>query len=813
MAFGRKKKNENEVHKGDLMVADGIYLKQATMKNGNIIVNCFLRALIVFALVLGSTGGFLSAFDISFNPVMVIGIFMLLSMYFSFLYAASKFIYRDLGYVIFFAIFVFAIYVLRIYANSGFYVIVNDVLQEAKSFFDLPGVREYEVEISNDILTVSIVTCFIGMLEIIILNIWMYSIMSMFWTILFTFPIMFIPIYMKLSPDPLYMVLLSIGYMAVLVFKANGHYVVFAWDTPLKIRGILKKRVSYTQDSGIFRQVITSLTMLFLSLVILISGVMNSNRFHSQFKNNRLWNDTAEYIGNFLVLGFSSLYDQYPNTGGMSSGKLGGVSNVTPDYLTDLFVTFVPFNNEAIYLKGFTGGIYGDNQWLSIYDETGRNGKNDQEIFEDESMKSQVEDMKRHWTEKSGTGRMTVQNIGADTSYLYYPYYTEFEDYTIYNNHNLLASTQGLPRGRSTDHYFYPKVVWESELGAIKPSEIDKSEINAAYMDVPEKNREVIGNICDEIGLNENMTENEIVDAVDQFFEDNYPYTLRPGRTPSNEDFINYFLKKNKKGYCAHFASSAVLIFRYMGIPARYVEGYAFSMETVFASDEQEDLKPEDYYLGYTLFNDAPVVKVDVSDAQAHAWVEVYVDGFGWKTVEVTPGSNEATEEDDFWDAFGRLFQGGINQNDNNGGNALSKIDLSRYVWIIYAIIGIILLSVIVVLLRISIRKIKRYRLCHQENKRDAVIARYADICDMLRLSDASFNGCRSHKEQLLYIASKYDVRFDVEDIKIKLERMSFHDEYPEGNVTDELCELIASVRKQIIKSSKLKMKIRLWLR
>ena len=166
MAFWNKKKKEDEIHKGDLMVADGIYLKQATMKNGHIVLNCFLRALIVFFLVFGSVCGFLSAFSINYNLVMVVGVFLLLSMYFSFLYASSKFIYRDLGYVIFFALFVFAIYMLRIYANSGFYVIVNAVLDHAKNFFELPGVRQYEVEIDNDLFTVSIVVCFIGMLII-----------------------------------------------------------------------------------------------------------------------------------------------------------------------------------------------------------------------------------------------------------------------------------------------------------------------------------------------------------------------------------------------------------------------------------------------------------------------------------------------------------------------------------------------------------------------------------------------------------------------------------------------------------------------
>ena len=102
---------------------------------------------------------------------LVVLFYLLLSAYFSFLYAAPKMIYRDLGYILFFAVFVGAIYVLRIHANSGFYVIVNSVLQRAQSFFDLSGVREYEVQIANDYLTVAIVAIFLGMVLIMILNI------------------------------------------------------------------------------------------------------------------------------------------------------------------------------------------------------------------------------------------------------------------------------------------------------------------------------------------------------------------------------------------------------------------------------------------------------------------------------------------------------------------------------------------------------------------------------------------------------------------------------------------------------------------
>lgn len=813
MALLFRKKKEDEVHKGDLLVTDGIYLKPAVMRNGNIILNCFLRALIVFFLVLGSIGGFLSAFGISYNYLMVIVIYLILSMYFSFLYASSRFIYRDFGYIVFFALFVGAIYLLRIYANSGFYTIVNEVMEQAKTFFNLAGVREYEVQIDNSFLTVSIVACFIGLVMIIVLNIWMYSIMSMFWTVLFTFPLLFIPIYMKLSPDPVYIAFMMVGYLAVLIFKANGHYVVFAWDTPLKVRGLRKKRVSYTQDSVIFRQIIISLSLLSMCVVFLAGSIMNPTSFERKFKSERLWNKTSDAIGNFILLGFSSFFNMYPSTGGMSSGRLGGISNVRPDYMTDLQVSFVPHGNEGIYLKGFTGGIYGDNQWESLYSKDDM-GKNDQAVFEEESLKKEAEILRDDHGKYSAKGRMIVQNIGADTAYLYYPYYTLFDDYTIFNNRNLLASTQGIGYGQDAEYTYYPKIEWEEKSINKIPKDIDISKVDKVFLDVPEKNIEVIKNICNEIGLNDSMTEMEIVDAVTLFFEENYPYTLKPGRTPDKEDFVNYFLTSNKKGYCAHFASSAVLIFRQMGIPARYVEGYAFSMEQVFASEEADWLDPDDYYEGYSALGDAPVMQVEVSDAEAHAWVEIYVDDLGWTNIEVTPGSNEVTEEDDFWSAFAEIFQGRLGGNDNNGdgtANALGQLAMGRFAGIIYIIIALGVVVLLVAFIRIIMRKARRYRLCNQKNMRDALIARYADICDMIRLCDENFDSLRSHKEQLVYMNERYEAKMDVDRIKEMLERMSFHDEYLEDSRNEELAGLIAFIRKQIIKKASLKTKLKLW--
>ena len=92
-------------------------------------------------------------------------------------------------------------------------------------------------------------------------------------------------------------------------------------------------------------------------------------------------------------------------------------------------------------------------------------------------------------------------------------------------------------------------------------------------------------------------------------------YDLAPGRTPSDQDFAEYFLYRNKKGYCMHFATAATLMFRAAGIPARYVEGYIVTDKDYVSSDMAE-----------------------IYDRNAHAWTEIYVAPYGWVPIETTPG-------------------------------------------------------------------------------------------------------------------------------------------------------------------------------
>lgn len=98
-------------------------------------------------------------------------------------------------------------------------------------------------------------------------------------------------------------------------------------------------------------------------------------------------------------------------------------------------------------------------------------------------------------------------------------------------------------------------------------------------------------------------------------------YDTNPGTTPSDQDFVEYFLFERGRGFCVHFASASVLLYRMCGYPARYAEGYA-----VPASAFSENGNG-----GYT-------ARIDGS--MGHAWCQVYDSRTGnWIDADHTPAA------------------------------------------------------------------------------------------------------------------------------------------------------------------------------
>ena len=101
------------------------------------------------------------------------------------------------------------------------------------------------------------------------------------------------------------------------------------------------------------------------------------------------------------------------------------------------------------------------------------------------------------------------------------------------------------------------------------------------------------------------------IDAVlAMFHAEAFFYTLTPPRLAA--DPVDGFLFDTKRGFCGHYASAFATLMRAAQIPARVVTGYQGGTYNRFA----------DYWI--------------LRQSDAHAWVEVWMEGRGWVRVDPT---------------------------------------------------------------------------------------------------------------------------------------------------------------------------------
>jgi transglutaminase-like putative cysteine protease len=90
-----------------------------------------------------------------------------------------------------------------------------------------------------------------------------------------------------------------------------------------------------------------------------------------------------------------------------------------------------------------------------------------------------------------------------------------------------------------------------------------------------------------------------------------FTYSEQPGTTPGLPPLVA-FVMDTKTGYCQHFAGAMAVMLRLLGIPARVAAGFL----------------PGSYHGDFW----------QVTDHEAHTWVEVWFRGYGWLPFDPTPG-------------------------------------------------------------------------------------------------------------------------------------------------------------------------------
>ena len=119
-------------------------------------------------------------------------------------------------------------------------------------------------------------------------------------------------------------------------------------------------------------------------------------------------------------------------------------------------------------------------------------------------------------------------------------------------------------------------------------------------------------------------TPSQKVRAITAYLRANCLYSLQAPEVPATDDATVFFLTDSRRGACDMFASSTALLLREMGVPARVATGF---LDTLAPDSTVQDAKGR-------------AVKI-LRERDAHAWVEYYVPGFGWLTVDPTQNTRE----------------------------------------------------------------------------------------------------------------------------------------------------------------------------
>lgn len=377
---------------------------------------------------------------------------------------------------------------------------------------------------------------------------------------------------------------------------------------------------------------------------------------------------------------------------------------------------------KQMYMRGFVGSKYTEDGWedsdLKIY------GGDYEGVFDwfssnDYSpltnLSAYVTQSAEHGGEaKENSIYVEVSNISARRKYQYVPEcvtYGSLENlYAPKNDVNFRS--QGL--GREKDYFFDMVDVMNNDYKAIygetwyqdqtgdklfhDSENVYGTFARTYYEDVPDDLRAYFDSHAPNAG--QKMNPFDAIKVVRDYTAGNMSYSNDADEYSGDEDFVIEMLSGHKSGYSAHFATAATMLFRYYGIPARYVEGYLVNPES--GSDV-----------------------ISVTDEDSHAWVEIYAGGLGFIPIEVTPGYYSDDDDTGMSNANSGTTPQTIppepeDQQEDNGGGGGS---METVLLIGYIILGLVALYAVVLIIRRIICAILRRKRMNDKDSEKSIAA------------------------------------------------------------------------------------------
>lgn len=153
----------------------------------------------------------------------------------------------------------------------------------------------------------------------------------------------------------------------------------------------------------------------------------------------------------------------------------------------------------------------------------------------------------------------------------------------------------------------------------------DEKEMEV-YLRLPDTLPDRVGELAEEITAGYE-TRYEKVRAIERYFSSHdFTYQTTEVAVPGEEDdYVDQFLFETQVGYCDNFSTSMVVLLRTLDIPARWVKG--FTGGEIIGEGNRDN---------YDIY--------EVTNSNAHSWVEVYFPESGWVSFEPTQGFSNLTD-------------------------------------------------------------------------------------------------------------------------------------------------------------------------
>ncbi len=734
-------------------------------KEGFPYLKYLVNALILFCCSFGSIYCFVSAFELELNIIPIAFSCVFSALVFSFMYAGKRI------KIIIYLIVLFGIVALGTtfysVANSGVSAIRNNTLSYIDTHNGLPFLREFNTYFSDNYVSMTVAGSVIGIALTLIINIFVSEKMSLFALFLVTFPITQFGMYFDYKVSKLGMFLVVSGWVLTAAVKLTNSY------NGLTVKMISRSSVKKHKHSYGFvtdSKNIAQIALMWLGVITVVTGlafaVVPDEHFELALPTDGIRKSTERVVKNFLSYGITSMFSLESNSD--TPGSLSSVANVAYDGMTDLKVQVVNYRADRIYLRQFAGYTYdGEDLRWNNRDFPGTDYSKNYSYTHDMLRRDYEGEQKISQSVHRMSVRIVDPNLLDDP--VAAPYYSALEpgeNYKFINSGSAFAADS--QSGRETQYYtFYtvdtPQSDYSYLSGMLSPEE--KSEYlspgAAAYdsdgiisadeiecsLEVPEKNMKAVSEFCETYGIG--AGDADAVTKVITALENNYTSTLQTRKIPYGEDYVNYFLRANMKGYCQHFASAATLIFRYLGIPARYAEGYVINREDFYSGNDLPELDVDEWITTpYSAGN--YVTEIDVPDASGHAWVEIYQSGIGWTVVEATT----APSEDGPGNVLANLFRNNpFSAASQNLIEGVRRIDNEKTKSGIATLFILILsLFLLIYIIRVSVRVIRRHHGFSSKDRRAALSNRYRHLLDVCCMSDGLDSRARSYEEFFDYL-------------------------------------------------------------